>query len=183
MKVTKLPLDGLLLIEPRPFADDRGYFLESFNMQVFGRSTGLNVDFVQDNQSQSKKGVMRGLHFQLPPYGQDKLVRAIHGTILDVAVDLRKNSSTYLQHYKVELSAENYLQLYIPFGFAHGFVSLTEGATIAYKCTGFYHKESDSGIAHDDPEIGIDWSGMVDTSLISDKDRSLPTISQFDNPF
>jgi dTDP-4-dehydrorhamnose 3,5-epimerase len=183
MKAIKLSIEGLVLIEPRVFEDPRGYFFESYNKKTFDEATGTDYVFVQDNQSLSTKGVMRGLHFQTPPHGQTKLVRALHGEILDIAVDLRKESPTYLQYHAITLSEENKTQFLIPEGFAHGFVTISDTAVISYKCTDFYHKESDGGVAYNDPRINFDWQGLVDEALISDKDKALPMVDAFDNPF
>lgn len=177
---TNIP--GLLIFEPRVFKDSRGYFFESYNQSVFNEQ-GINNEFVQDNQSFSTYGVVRGLHYQLPPNAQAKLVRVISGTILDVAVDIRKGSPTFGQAYSLELSAENKLQLYIPRGFAHGFSVLSETAEVMYKCDGFYNKESDAGISLDDPELKIDWKIPADKMIISDKDRELPSFANCRNSF
>ncbi len=176
------PIPGLYVFEPQVFADARGYFYESFNAQVFG-AKGINTEFVQDNQSFSTKGVLRGLHYQLAPYAQAKLVRVITGEVLDVAVDIRKGSPTFGQHFSIVLSAENKKQLYIPRGFAHGFVVLSDTATFFYKCDNYYNKEHDAGIRFNDPAIGIDW--QLDPSLIqvSEKDAALPFFADAKNNF
>ena len=176
------PIPGLYVFEPQVFADARGYFYESFNAQVFG-AKGINTEFVQDNQSFSTKGVLRGLHYQLAPYAQAKLVRVITGEVLDVAVDIRKGSPTFGQHFSIVLSAENKKQLYIPRGFAHGFVVLSDTATFFYKCDNYYNKEHDAGIRFNDPTIGIDW--QLDPSLIqvSEKDTALPFFADAKNNF
>ncbi|GAB4092484.1 dTDP-4-dehydrorhamnose 3,5-epimerase family protein [Flaviaesturariibacter terrae] len=176
MTVTATPLPGLFIIEPRVFEDSRGYFFESYNEAVFG-ANGLPNRFVQDNQSQSSYGVIRGLHFQQQPYGQAKLIRALEGTIRDVVVDIRKGSPTYGQHYALELSAANRLQLFIPAGFAHGFSVLSPTAVILYKCDQLYHKESEGGIRFDDPALGIDWGVSLSEAITSDRDRSLPLLA------
>jgi dTDP-4-dehydrorhamnose 3,5-epimerase len=162
-------IPGLLVFEPKVFEDSRGYFFESYNSQTFLQQ-GVNVSFVQDNQSRSTYGVIRGLHFQNPPYAQTKLVRAVAGRILDVAVDIRTGSPTYGKSFTIELSAENKKQLFIPHGFAHGFSVLSETAEVMYKCDAFYNKESEGGILYNDPELNIDWQVPADKAIISDKD-------------
>lgn len=158
IKVTKCEIEGLCVIEPSVFGDERGYFMETYNQNDF-KEEGLDMVFVQDNQSMSTKGVLRGLHFQ-KQFPQGKLVRAIKGTVFDVAVDLRSDSKTYGKWFGVELSAENKKQFYIPEGFAHGFIVLSDEAEFAYKCTDFYHPGDEGGLAWNDPEIGIDWSSL-----------------------
>lgn len=170
MKITDLDIPGLLLIEPRVFADERGYFFESFNCDAFAQATGLNLDFVQDNESMSLRGVLRGLHFQLPPHGQGKLVRVVQGAVYDVAVDLRKSSPHFGQCCGVTLSAENKKQLYIPPGFAHGFAVLENNSIFSYKCTARYHKESEVCIKWNDPELNIQWP--LQSPVISEKDQN-----------
>ncbi len=170
MNVIKTDIEGLLIIEPKVFTDSRGYFFESFSQRDFEAAVG-RVQFVQDNESCSSYGVVRGLHFQKPPYTQAKLVRCVLGTILDVAVDLRKDSPTFLQYMRIELSGDNHRMLYIPKGFAHGFSVLSEKAVFQYKCDEFYHPESDSGIQLADPRLGINWGIPKDRMIISDKDR------------
>ncbi|TCZ72890.1 dTDP-4-dehydrorhamnose 3,5-epimerase [Flaviaesturariibacter aridisoli] len=182
MNVQTTPLPGLFLIEPRVFADSRGYFYESYNEAAFA-AAGIHNRFVQDNQSQSSYGVIRGLHFQLHPYAQAKLIRALEGRILDVVVDIRKGSPTYGQHYSVELSADNKKQLFIPAGFAHGFSVLSPTATILYKCDHLYHKESEGGVRYDDPAFGIDWGIDMDKAITSDRDRSLPLLRDVSHNF
>ncbi len=174
MQVIETKLSGCFIIEPAVFKDDRGYFFESFNEQKFTELTGQNGHFVQDNQSASSYGVVRGLHFQKGEHAQAKLVRAIAGTVLDVAVDIRPDSETYLQWVAVELSAENCRQLYVPQGFAHGFSVLTETAVFAYKCDNFYNKASEDGIRYDDPTLAIDWKIPAEKMLLSEKDIALP---------
>ena len=156
MNIIKTAIEGLVIIEPQLFKDDRGYFFESFSQKEFNEKVAP-VTFVQDNESQSCYGVIRGLHFQKPPYTQSKLVRVIKGCVLDVAVDIRKNSPTFGQHVAVELTGENHLQFFIPKGFAHGFAVLSEEAVFQYKCDEFYHPESEGAVAWDDPDLGIDW--------------------------
>lgn len=170
MNFIKTAIDGVVIVEPRIFKDDRGYFFESYNEQEF-ISNGIINRFVQDNQSKSSYGVVRGLHCQLGEHAQAKLVRVLAGKVLDVAVDFRKDSPTFLQHVAVELSAENNRQLFIPRGFLHGFSVLSEIAVFAYKCDNLYCKESEFGIRFDDPTIGVDWQVPADKILVSDKDR------------
>jgi dTDP-4-dehydrorhamnose 3,5-epimerase len=180
MEFTRIGPEGLILVKPRIFNDDRGYFYESYNSELF-KKAGIPHEFVQDNQSLSAKNVLRGLHFQKPPYSQGKLVRVLSGAVLDVAVDIRKSSPTFGQHIVVELSAANKLMLWIPPGFAHGFLSLEDQTIFLYKCTAPYHKESESGIIWNDPELGIDWN-MTDP-LVSGKDLELPVFSKMDTGF
>ena len=182
MKFIKTALEGCVIIEPRVFGDQRGYFFESFNQKQFEENVG-KVQFVQDNESRSSRGVLRGLHFQLPPYNQAKLVRCIEGVVLDVAVDLRKASPTYGQHVAVRLSDENKCQLFVPRGFAHGFVVLSKSAIFSYKVDNWYAPEHDSGIAWDDPELGIDWQIDHESILLSEKDKALKVLSETENPF
>lgn len=170
MIIIETDLAGLLLIEPKVFEDSRGYFLESYNSETF-KNSGIDTLFVQDNQSFSSKGTLRGLHFQTAPYAQVKLVRAITGSIIDVAVDIRKGSKTYGKYYSTELSGENKKMLYIPDGFAHGFLTLEDNTIVQYKCSNVYNKESEGGIMWDDPDININW-GLIDEPIISDKDKN-----------
>ncbi len=172
----KTDIEGLMVIEPKVFGDSRGYFMETYNEKDF-KTAGINVKFVQDNQSKSRKGVLRGLHFQRE-YQQAKLVRVVSGEVFDVAVDLRRGSPTYKNCYGVVLTAQNCKQFYVPTGFAHGFLVLSDEAEFAYKCTDFYHPECEGGIVWNDPEIGIDWPlyGINDL-LLSDKDKKLETLS------
>ena len=176
MKVTETKLKGCFVIEPRVFKDSRGYFFETFNQPKFEELTGQSGHFVQDNQSASTYGVIRGLHFQKGDFAQAKLVRVIEGRVLDVAVDIREGSETYGQWASVELSAENNLQFYVPRGFAHGFSVLSETAVFAYKCDNTYNKESEGGIAYNDPSLGIDWGIPDEARSLSEKDLSLPGI-------
>jgi dTDP-4-dehydrorhamnose 3,5-epimerase len=173
MAFTPTELEGLVLVEPSIFEDERGYFFEAYNEKTFF-SNGVGVRFVQDNQSKSSYGVIRGLHYQLSPNAQSKLVRVLEGKILDVAVDIRKASPTYGQHFSIELSAENKKQLFIPAGFAHGFSVLSETAIVLYKCDEFYHKEAEGGIRFDDPSLAIDWKIGDSKSVVSEKDQLLP---------
>lgn len=182
MNVLKTAIDGVFIIEPRVFNDPRGYFFESFSAREFEEKVG-HVEFVQDNESCSSYGVVRGLHFQKPPFTQTKLVRCVHGTVLDVAVDFRKGSPTFMQHVAVELSEENHRQLFIPKGFAHGFAVLSDTAVFQYKCDEFYHPESDSGIQLLDPSLGIDWKVPSDKMILSDKDRARGFAADAGSPF
>jgi dTDP-4-dehydrorhamnose 3,5-epimerase len=177
---TKIP--GLIIIEPKVFKDERGYFLESYNQKEFESFVG-NVDFVQDNESQSTYGVLRGLHFQRPPFTQAKLVRCIVGRILDIAVDLRSTSKTFGKYFSVELSAEDKRQLYIPKGFAHGFIVLSPKAIFSYKVDNFYSLAHDSGIAWNDTHFGIDWKVPLNEIVVSAKDTGLRPLSEIENPF
>ena len=176
MEVIKTALDGVVILEPTVFGDSRGYFFESYNKQRFNEATGLDIDFVQDNQSKSCYGVLRGLHFQKPPYTQSKLVRCVKGKVLDVAVDIRKGSTTFGQYVAVELTEDNHRQLFIPHGFAHGFVVLSGEAIFQYKCDNFYYKESEGAIAWNDPEINIDWMIPFEDVILSDKDKVNPLL-------
>lgn len=173
MKIDSTPFEGLLILTPRIFGDERGYFFESYNAQTF-KQNGLDFDWVQDNQSRSTYGVIRGLHFQKPPYAQTKLIRVLQGEILDVVVDLRHDSTTFGQTYSIVLSSENQLQLLIPKGFAHGFVVLSERADVMYKCDELYNKESESGILFNDPKLNIDWKVDASKMIVSSKDLVLP---------
>ena len=170
-------LDGCFIIEPKIITDDRGYFMESFNEKTFQKGIGQNIHFVQDNQSFSSKGVLRGLHYQVGEHAQSKLVRVLSGEVLDVAVDIRPNSKTFGQYVSVILSAENQNQFYVPRGFAHGFLVLSETATFFYKCDNFYNKESEGGVLYSDQEINIDWSLADSEFIISDKDKIQPTLN------
>ena len=182
MEVIKTSIDGVVLIEPRIFRDERGYFFESFSQREFDEKVG-HIDFVQDNESMSVYGVMRGLHFQRPPYAQSKLVRCVRGKVLDVAVDIRVGSATYGQHVAVELSEENHRQLFIPKGFAHGFSVLSKEAVFQYKCDNFYHPESDGGISILDDSIGIDWQIPAESAILSKKDTEHQLLKDFESPF
>lgn len=169
------PLKDAFYITPPQFQDARGLFLETYNQRNFEQATGLSIDFVQDNQSISKYGVLRGLHFQSGAYAQAKLVRVSRGRVLDVIVDLRPTSPSFGQHYSLELSAENGHQLFVPKGFAHGFITLSPEATFCYKCDAYYHKESEGGIIYNDATLGIDWHLNHEDILVSEKDQLLPT--------
>lgn len=175
-------MKGLLIFEPKVFEDSRGYFFESYNENLFSKH-GIDLRFVQDNQSSSAYGVIRGLHYQLPPHAQAKLVRVLSGRLLDVAVDIRKGSPTFGKAFSIELSAENKKQLFIPAGFAHGFSVLSEQAEVLYKCDSLYNKESEGGIHYNDPELNIDWQIPAGKEIISDKDRVLPRLADCKNSF
>lgn len=170
MHIVKHDIEGLLMIEPQVFGDERGYFFESFNVERFLAQTGIEITFVQDNESLSKRGVLRGLHFQREPYAQAKLVRVVRGKVLDVAVDIRPESPTFGRYVATELSGENHRQMFIPKGFAHGYVVLEDNTIFQYKCDEFYHPESEDGIAWNDPKIGIDWGIPESDIILSEKD-------------
>ena len=182
MKFTKTSIEGLVIIDPTVFGDNRGYFLESYNEKEFKEVIG-KVSFVQDNESKSSKGVLRGLHFQKPPFAQAKLVRCIEGKVLDVVVDIRKNSKTYGQYFTTELSGENKKQVFIPRGFAHGFLVLSDSAIFAYKVDNTYAPEHDAGIRWNDPIVNIPWGLSESDVLVSKKDAQLPFFNEFDSPF
>ncbi len=182
MPLIPTPLPGLQIFEPQVFEDSRGYFFESYNAVTF-REAGINIVFVQDNQAKSMYGVLRGLHYQLQPHAQTKLVRVLHGTILDVAVDIRKGSPTFGQHFSIELSAENRRQLIIPQGFAHGYSVLSEMAEVMYKCDRFYHKASEAGICYNDPALTIDWKIPPANIIVSEKDTQHPLFADSLNNF
>ena len=182
MEVIETAIGGLLVIKPRVFEDARGYFFESFSQREFEEKVG-KVTFVQDNESMSSYGVMRGLHFQYPPYTQSKLVRCVRGAVLDVAVDIRKGSPTYGKHVAVELSEENHLQFFIPHGFAHGFSVLSETAVFQYKCDNFYAPQADGGISILDQSLDIDWRIPVERAILSEKDTKHSLLKDFDSPF
>jgi dTDP-4-dehydrorhamnose 3,5-epimerase len=180
MDIKTTPIEGLLIIEPQVFTDPRGYFYESYNKEKFV-AAGINIEFVQDNQSLSQKGIVRGLHFQAPPFDQGKLVRVIQGAVLDVAVDIRKNSPTYGQNFSIELLAQNRTMFYIPPGFAHGFETLEDNTIFLYKCTDIYNKQSEGGLLWNDAELGIKW--QTSNPIISDKDKVLPLLKDLISPF
>lgn len=182
MEVIKTDIDGVVILRPRIFSDSRGYFFESFSQREFNEKV-RPVQFVQDNESMSVSGVMRGLHFQRPPYSQGKLVRCVSGSVLDVAVDIRKGSPTYGRHVAVELSADNHLQLFIPRGFAHGFSVLSETAVFQYKCDNYYHPEADDGISILDSSLNIDWHVAPEKAILSEKDTCHCLLKDFDSPF
>lgn len=183
IEVKKTDIEGVLIIEPKVFGDARGYFLESFNAKEFAEKTGLNINFVQDNESMSSYGVMRGLHFQSPPFTQSKLVRCVKGAVLDVAVDIRKGSPTYGKHVAVELTEDNHRQFFVPRGFAHGFAVLSKTAVFQYKCDNFYAPRADGGISILDNSLGIDWKIPTDKALLSEKDTKHALLKDFDSPF
>lgn len=178
MKVTSTALEGVLILEPRVFGDERGFFMESFNQRVFDEAVGRHVTFVQDNHSRSQRGVLRGLHFQLPPHEQGKLVRVVSGCVFDVAVDMRRRSPTFGRWVGVELSAENHRQLWIPPGFAHGFLVRSDSADFLYKTTGYYAAQAEACVRWDDATIGIDWGLGGATPLLSPKDAAAPSLDQ-----
>lgn len=182
MEVIQTNIKGVVIIEPRLFKDDRGYFFESYSERDFNKQVS-EVHFVQDNESKSSYGVMRGLHFQRPPFTQSKLVRCVKGAVLDVAVDIRKDSPTYGQHVAVELTEDNHRQFFIPRGFAHGFAVLSPEAIFQYKCDNFYHPEADGGISILDISLGIDWRIPTEHAILSEKDTKHPLLKDFDSPF
>ena len=187
MEIVQTDIKDVLIIEPRVFKDSRGYFFESFSQREFDEKVspilGHSINFVQDNESMSFYGVMRGLHFQCPPYTQSKLVRCVRGAVLDVAVDIRKGSPTYGKHVAVELTEDNHRQFFIPRGFAHGFAVLSDTAVFQYKCDEFYHPEADGGISIIDGSLGIDWKIPTDKALLSEKDTKHALLKDFDTPF
>lgn len=182
MEVIKTDIDGVVIIEPRIFKDSRGYFFESYSKREFDEKV-RPVDFVQDNESCSTYGVMRGLHFQAPPFTQSKLVRCVKGRVLDVAVDIRKGSPTYGRHVAVELSEENHRQFFVPRGFAHGFAVLSDIAVFQYKCDNYYAPQADGGISIQDTTLGIDWRIDPSKAILSEKDLRHPAFAEFDSPF
>ena len=187
MEVITTAIKGVLIIQPKVFGDNRGYFFESFSQREFDEKVtpilGHTINFVQDNESMSSYGVMRGLHFQRPPFTQSKLVRCVKGAVLDVAVDIRKGSPTFGQHVAVELTEENHTQFFVPRGFAHGFAVLSETAVFQYKCDEFYHPEADGGISILDTSLGLDWKIPTDKALLSEKDTKHALLKDFDTPF
>ncbi len=178
MRIVKTFIDGLLLIEPTLHGDSRGYFMESFSERDFATATGLDVRFVQDNESYSRKGVLRGLHFQMEPYAQAKLVRVVQGRVLDVVVDIRPESPTFSRWVATELSGANHHQMFIPKGFAHGYVVLEDDTIFQYKCDEYYHPEAEGGIAWNDPQIGINWGVTESEIILSEKDKHRPLLSE-----
>lgn len=180
MQIKTTPIAGLIIIEPQIFNDPRGYFYESYNKDKMV-AAGIPFEFIQDNQSLSQKGIVRGLHFQAPPFAQGKLVRVIQGAVMDVVVDIRKNSPTYGQHFSIELTAENKTMFFIPPGFAHGFETLEDNTIFLYKCTNVYHKESEGGLLWNDSNLGIKWQSTE--PLVSDKDKILPNLINLKSPF
>jgi len=182
MPFIQTPISDLLVFEPNIYEDSRGYFFESFNLQTF-RAEGIDISFVQDNQSSSKYGVIRGLHYQLNPSAQVKLIRVLSGRILDVVVDIRKGSPTFGKNFSVELTAENKKQLFVPAGLAHGFSVLSEEAEVLYKCDSFYNKDSEAGILYNDPSLNIDWKIPAEKEIVSEKDKGLPLFAECRNNF
>lgn len=180
MELLHEPLPGLLVLKPKVFQDARGYFFESYNEEVLSRF-GIQAHFVQDNQSLSQKNAVRGLHFQRPPHAQDKWVRVIKGKVLDVVVDIRKESPTFGKHFSIELSEENFLTMFIPKGFAHGFATLEDQTIFTYKCSDVYHPETEGGILWNDPNLAISWG--ISAPILSEKDKLHPTLSQIESPF
>lgn len=183
MKIIKTDIDGVFVVEPQLFADERGYFYETFNEQRFTALTGIRTRFVQDNESRSKEGVVRGLHFQLPPSAQSKLVRCTEGEILDIAVDIRRGSPTFLKYVGVVLSAENHRQLFVPRGFAHGFMVRRGDAVVQYKCDNLYNPASERAIIWNDPQINIDWGITANRAILSAKDLRNTTLEEVDTLF
>ncbi|HHG85761.1 MAG TPA: dTDP-4-dehydrorhamnose 3,5-epimerase [Bacteroidetes bacterium] len=173
-------IEGLVILEPAVFGDHRGFFKETYNQKAF-EDLGLNLSFLQDNVSYSTKGILRGIHFQAPPFAQGKLVTVLQGEVLDVAVDLRKNSATYGEHYSIRLSGENHKMFFVPAGFAHGFAVLSATCLFSYKCTNVYDHQSEGGLMWNDPTLGIDWG--VANPIISEKDKIYPAFKQFESPF
>ncbi len=180
MIIEPTPLQGVMIVKPRIFRDERGYFFESYNKAAFA-AAGIPDEFVQDNQSLSQKGALRGLHFQAPPFAQGKLVRVISGAVLDVVVDIRKNSATYGRHFSAELTGENFMMLWIPAGFAHGFATLEDNTVFSYKCTNLYNKESEGGLLWNDPALGIQWG--ISNPILSEKDKINPELASLVSPF
>lgn len=183
MEVIKTEIEGVVIIEPKIFGDERGYFFESFNAAEFARKVGVNTVFVQDNESKSKYGVLRGLHFQKGEFAQSKLVRVVEGRVIDVAVDIRRGSPTFGKHVAVELSKDNKRQLFIPRGFAHGFAVLSEEAVFQYKCDNLYAPDHEGAIAWNDPKIGIDWQIRPEDTVLSEKDKKHPTLDEAEELF
>ncbi len=184
LEVERFPIAGVLRLEPRRFGDERGFFSEVYNQRAFAHATGFEALFVQDNHSYSRDaGTVRGLHFQKPPHAQDKLVRVVRGRILDVAVDIRRGSPTYGQHVAVELSAQNWAQLWVPVGFAHGFMTLEPETEVLYKVTAFYDREADCGIHWRDPSLGIAWPELATPPVLSTKDLHLERLTELVSPF
>ncbi|MBQ9418169.1 MAG: dTDP-4-dehydrorhamnose 3,5-epimerase [Bacteroidales bacterium] len=183
MNIIKTAIEGMVIIEPKVHGDARGYFFESFNLRDFSQQLGVEISFVQDNESRSHRGVVRGLHFQLPPFAQAKLVRVVEGEVLDVVVDIRSNSPTYGKHVAARLSAENKRQFFIPKGFAHGFAVLSDTAVFQYKCDEYYHPEAEGALAWDDPALAIDWAIPHSEAELSEKDRRNTAFGQFVSPF
>jgi dTDP-4-dehydrorhamnose 3,5-epimerase len=183
MEIIKTSIDGVFIIEPKVFGDNRGYFFESFNAKEFTEKTGMDVTFVQDNESKSCYGVLRGLHFQKPPYTQSKLVRVVKGKVLDVVVDIRKGSPTYGKYEMCELTEDNHRQFFVPKGMAHGFAVLSEEAIFQYKCDDFYHPEAEGAVTWNDPDIAIEWPIQDCDLILSEKDKHHPYLKDFESPF
>ena len=181
MEIRETNLQGCLVVKPDVYEDERGYFFESFNKQRFEEHTGIDVDFVQDNQSKSSKGVLRGLHFQTGEYAQAKLVRVLQGSVFDVCVDLRPDSPSFKKWFGIVLNAETKEQLFIPKGFAHGFLVLEDETVFSYKCDNYYNKESESGIIYNDPTFGIEWNYPEEQLILSERDRNLPTFKIYNS--
>jgi len=182
MKLIETPISDLFIVEPKVFEDSRGYFFESFSQRLFS-DKGIDIDFVQDNESKSSKGVLRGLHYQLAPYAQTKLVRVVYGSVLDVAVDIRQGSPTFGKYFAIELSGENKLQLFIPKGFAHGFSVLSDEVILNYKCDNFYQPDAERGILYNDPELNIDWKIDLEQAIVSSKDKVNSVLSKAEMNF
>jgi dTDP-4-dehydrorhamnose 3,5-epimerase len=182
MNIIETPIKNLLIIEPKIWKDDRGYFFESYNKKAFA-DAGINAEFVQDNQSFSHKGALRGLHAQANPYAQGKLVRVVQGKVLDVAVDIRKKSPTFGQHFSIELSGESNKMFWVPPGFLHGFVTLEDNTIFSYKCTNLYQKDAEVGVIWNDKDLGIDWGINEAEALVSPKDAILPNFAAIESPF
>ena len=182
MKFTETFIKGVFIIEPRIWKDERGYFYESYNHQLF-ENAGIDVEFIQDNQSLSQKGTLRGLHAQAPPFAQGKLVRVIQGSVLDVAVDVRKDSPTYGRHITINLTGENFKMFWVPAGFLHGFVTLTDNTIFSYKVTNLYDKNAELGVSWNDPDLNIDWGISTDELILSAKDQEQPLLKDFKSPF
>lgn len=183
MEIYKTGIEGVLIIEPKVFSDNRGYFFESFNAKEFAEKTGVDLVFVQDNESKSKYGVLRGMHFQQPPYTQSKLVRVVKGKVLDVVVDIRKGSPTYGKYEMCELTEDNHRQFYVPKGMAHGFCVLSDEAIFQYKCDDFYHPEAEGAIAWNDLNLAIEWPIAKEDMILSEKDKHHPLLKDFESPF
>jgi dTDP-4-dehydrorhamnose 3,5-epimerase len=183
MNAIKTAIEGVLILEPQVFGDQRGYFFESYNRAEFATKTGFDIDFVQDNESFSRYGVLRGLHFQLPPHAQSKLVRVVSGRVLDVAVDVRRGSPTFGRHVAMELTADNHRQLFLPRGMAHGFVVLSPEAVFQYKCDNLYNRASEGAVAWDDPALGIDWRIPAGDITLSEKDTKSPLLRDAERLF
>ena len=183
MEFIKQKIPDVILIKPATHGDDRGYFVETFRQDLFEKAVGYQVNFIQDNESKSTKGVLRGLHYQLPPYTQAKLVRVIEGSVLDVAVDIRKSSPTFGQHVAIELTGENKHQLFVPYGFAHGFVVLSDSATFTYKVDNYYAPEYDQGIKFNDKQLAVNWKLPNQILQLSEKDLNLPLLDKIKSPF